>query len=1421
MPLPNAHRASGKWREEGRMPRQRRRLLAGAFLLGVLATARPLPVIPVQAASNPIVTENQLTGSSAWQFSGPVSDDATGQVQGYASATSVGQTQSIIFYVSVNPVQTYSIDFYRIGWYSGAGGRLRLHVGPQNGVRQPGCPRDATTGMVACNWSASYTLTVPADWTSGIYFGVLTNASGYQSDVMFVVRDGRPAPFLYQQSVTTDEAYNNYPADGSTGKSLYEYNSYGPNTVAGTVRAVKVSFDRPYMNGGTGNFMNWEIEMVRWLERSGYDVTYATNIDTHTNAAMLRNSKAFLSVGHDEYWSKAMLDGVTAARDAGVSLGFFGANPLGWQIRLEPSAGGVANRIITCYKDATVDPVQGATTTVEWANPLLSRPEQILAGTQFTSQLTWGQNAGYVVSNSSNWVYAGTGFRDGDVVPGLVGYEVDRYMSNLPAPTATSRVLLSQSPVTNVNGVADVSNSSIYQAPSKAWVFATGTMSWGWGLDNYDHVVADARIQLATANVLNTFLNGTVQPPALLQLSAVQATSVGATSATITWQSNNPATSQVNFGPTTSYGRSASDASSVTGHSVVLAGLTASTTYHFQVSGTDIYGQSATGLDGTFTTTAPPLGWTWVRGSSGADSAISGTTFSVAITAPARGNFLALSSVVVDYNNAGTPTITSITDNGSPASVWAKAIGPVLGGLHASGGIWYAANVAGAPTTITLTISPGGSSAPDQISRVDEYSGIATSTPLDQATGREVDGVTAVSPGTTGATTVDQELAIAVYGDNNQGASISSPSGWSERRNSSSLGHRAGEVAIDKAVPTGTQSATFTSNYGTYALAMIATFKLGAPPIPLQLNTVQAGSIGASSAVISWTSTNPANGRVDYGPTTAYGSLLTNASMVSGHSMTLNGLASNTNYHFKVTSVDNYGQTASSADASFTTSPPPALQLNAVQAGSIGASSVTISWTSTNPASSRVDYGTTTAYGSVLSDATVVSNHSLTLSGLASNTTYHFNVTSVDGFTQTASSTDATFSTLAPPALQLSAVQAGTITTSSAVITWTTTNPASSRVDYGPTATYGSVVSDTSLVPGHSITLTGLASNAAYHYRVTSVDGFAQTASSTDMTVTTLPPPALQLSAVQAGTITMSSAVISWTSTNPANSRVDYGATTAYGSVVSNAGVVTAHAMTLATLASGNTYHYKVTSVDNYGQTAISTDAVFATTTPPTGWSWVKGSSGPDSAISGTSFTVNITAPVRGNFLVLSSSVIDYYSAGTPSIASITDNGSPASTWRKAVAVTAPGLHMSGEIWYATNVTGAPTTITVTINPGGSSAADQISRVDEYSGITSGAPLDKTTGQEVDGVTACPTGATAATTVDKELAVAIYGDNNQGVNITSPPGWTQRRNSSSWAGQAGLVVIDRSVPVGTQSATFASDYGTYAMTAIATFRPGP
>ena len=80
---------------------------------------------------------------------------------------------------------------------------------------------------------------------------------------------------------------------------------------------------------------------LRFLEKAGYDVTYSTDIDTHSNGTELLHHKAFLSVGHDEYWSKEMRDAVETARDAGVHLAFFGANASYTQVRFESSAAGV------------------------------------------------------------------------------------------------------------------------------------------------------------------------------------------------------------------------------------------------------------------------------------------------------------------------------------------------------------------------------------------------------------------------------------------------------------------------------------------------------------------------------------------------------------------------------------------------------------------------------------------------------------------------------------------------------------------------------------------------------------------------------------------------------------------------------------------------------------------------------------------------------------------------------------------------------------------------------------------------------------------------------------------------------------------------------------------------------------------------
>ena len=492
---------------------------AGIFLYLMPVTG--LLVSPAHGqASNPIVVENQQAGTSQWQIPfGSSATDAVGQIKGYASATSVNKGENITFYVSVNPAETYTIDVYRMGWYQGLGGRLMQHIGPLSGVQQPTCPTDPSTGMIECQWAPVYTLATQTSWTSGIYLALLTNAQGYKNYIVFVVRDdSRVAALLYQQPVTTYQAYNDYPFDNTTGKSLYGFNSYGASTVSGGPNAVKVSFDRPYLSDGTGiawgqSFFSWEYAFVRWMEKSGYDVTYATDVDTHTNASMLLNYRGILSGGHDEYWSKPMYDGFIAARDAGVNLGFLGANAIYWQVRFEPSSSGAPNRVLVCYRNASLDPNTDPTLkTVTWRDPQLNRPEQTLIGVQFTNQTAWSSQTNgyypYAVTNSGNWVYAGTGFKDGDSVPHMVGYEADRLFSEYPQPNAVSGTftLLSSSPF-NTAGGTDNSNASVYQAPSGAWVFATGTFAWSWALDNFNgNNIVDPRIQQTTANVLNAFL---------------------------------------------------------------------------------------------------------------------------------------------------------------------------------------------------------------------------------------------------------------------------------------------------------------------------------------------------------------------------------------------------------------------------------------------------------------------------------------------------------------------------------------------------------------------------------------------------------------------------------------------------------------------------------------------------------------------------------------------------------------------------------------------------------------------------------------------------------------------------------------------------------------------------------------------------
>jgi len=171
----------------------------------------------------------------------------------------------------------------------------------------------------------------------------------------------------------------------------------------------------------------------------------------------------------------------------------------------------------------------------------------------------------------------------------------------------------------------------------------------------------------------------------------------------------------------------------------------------------------------------------------------------------------------------------------------------------------------------------------------------------------------------------------------------------------------------------------------------------------------------------------------------------------------------------------------------------------------------TITWKTDKPATSQVNYGKTETYGSTTPlDTNLSTSHSVTLTGLDSNTTYNFKVISTDaaGNEITSKGELRTLATADKTAPTISGVNVSNITESSAIVTWHTDERAASQIKYSKSEEAVSTTPlDNNLITDHSITLTKLDSGTTYNFVVISKDAAGNEATSaTNQTFKTLTP---------------------------------------------------------------------------------------------------------------------------------------------------------------------------------------------------------------------------------------------------------------------------------------------------------------------------
>lgn len=495
-------------------------------------------------------------------------------------------------------------------------------------------------------------------------------------------------------------------------------------------------------------------------------------------------------------------------------------------------------------------------------------------------------------------------------------------------------------------------------------------------------------------------------PPVISGVSAGSITSAGAT---ITWTTDQPSTSQVAYGTSTSYGSTtALNSSLVTSHSVVLTGLSSSTVYNFEVLSQNAQGTLATSTNFTFTTavsSGPPtsglLGyWRFDEdlGTVADDSSGHGYNGTINGAAWVTGKI----NSALKFNGTTNEVVTgniplqnafSVSAWVNPAATAQTPFGRILETQY-SVGLYLGMNATG--TAYKFIVSGGaGATGKCQASYGCAEGGTVSS-------GWHL--LTATFDGANAALYVDQaQVAAETFAPpSNQNLPLyigqyfaGSGYGWNGAIDEVRLYNRA------------LNSAEVVSIYGYN----------GGPPDttpPSLPGNLTAKPLSPTAITVSWSASSDSTGVAGY-ELYRNGILVTTTAALSYQDT---GLIPSTLYSYTVAAYDIVGNISQqTSPVAATTLAPSVSNVSAINVSPTGA---IITWSTNEPANGQLVYGLTSAYGTgPLTSSGLTTAHAITVSGLAASTTYHFQVQSQDALGNVAMSGDNMFTTAATPSYPL------------------------------------------------------------------------------------------------------------------------------------------------------------------------------------------------------------------------------------------------------------------------------------------------------------------------------------------------------------------------------------------------------------------